>query len=104
MDDPCYKVLPVALKKYNINAPWSDYAVYLTYDDKERCVGMDEKPLRIFKELVKQGKNPIFMLRKMAVTFPESVFGSPMTQSRTGGTASVESVRQLLYDPPEVVI
>ena len=29
MDDPCYKVLPAALKKYQINAPCDQYALYI---------------------------------------------------------------------------
>jgi hypothetical protein len=65
MEDPCYKVLPAALKKYNINAPWEHYALYIVYGDKERCLGMDEKPLILFKQLDKEGKKPMFMLRKI---------------------------------------
>lgn len=65
MEDPCYKVLPAALKKYNINAPWEQYALYIVYGDKERCLSMEEKPLILFKQLDKEGKKPMFMLRKM---------------------------------------
>ncbi|KAL2066102.1 hypothetical protein VTL71DRAFT_2173 [Oculimacula yallundae] len=65
MEDPCYKVLPAALKKYNINAPWENYALYIVYEDKERCLGMEEKPLILFKQLDKMGKKPMFMLRKI---------------------------------------
>jgi hypothetical protein len=64
MEDPCYKVLPAALKKYQINAPWDQYALYIVYGDQERCLTMDEKPLILFKQLDKEGKKPIFMLRK----------------------------------------
>lgn len=64
MDDPCYKVLPAALKKYQINAPWDQYALYIVYGDQERCLGLDEKPLILFKQLDKEGKKPMFMLRK----------------------------------------
>ncbi|KAK0122222.1 Adaptor for signal transduction, variant 2 [Cadophora gregata] len=66
MEDPCWKVLPAALKKYNINAPWEQYALYIVYEDKERCLGMEEKPLILFKQLDKMGKKPMFMLRKIA--------------------------------------
>lgn len=65
MEDPCYKVLPAALKKYNINAPWEQYALYIVYGDQERCLGMTEKPLILFKQLDKEGKKPMFMLRKL---------------------------------------
>jgi hypothetical protein len=64
IDDPCYKVLPAALKKYNINADWRQYALYLVYDDKERCLGLEEQPLIIFRNLDREGKKPVFMLRK----------------------------------------
>jgi Ras association (RalGDS/AF-6) domain len=64
MEDPCYKVLPAALKKYNINAPWEHYSLYIVYDDQERYIQLDEKPLIMFKQLDKEGKKPMFMLRK----------------------------------------
>ncbi|KAI0199975.1 protein kinase regulator Ste50 [Astrocystis sublimbata] len=64
MDDPCHKVLPAALKKYQINAPWDQYALYIVYGDQERCLGLEEKPLILFKQLDKEGKKPMFMLRK----------------------------------------
>lgn len=66
MEDPCYKVLPAALKKYNINADWRQYALYIVYGDEERCLEMEEKPLILFKQLDKEGRKPMFMLRKIA--------------------------------------
>ncbi|TQS38686.1 hypothetical protein Golomagni_00803 [Golovinomyces magnicellulatus] len=71
MDDPCYKVLPAALKKYNINAPWEQYALYIVYGDNERCLDMDEKPLILFKQLDKEGKKPMFMLRKISTNMDQ---------------------------------
>jgi protein STE50 len=65
LDDPCYKVLPAALRKYNIHADWRQYALYIVYGDQERAVGMEEKPLALFKELDREGKKPMFMLRKV---------------------------------------
>ncbi|KAI9741998.1 MAG: Adaptor for signal transduction [Cirrosporium novae-zelandiae] len=65
MDDPCYKVLPAALKKYNIQADWTQYALYIVYGDQERCLGLEEKPLILFKQLDREGKKPMFMLRKL---------------------------------------
>ncbi|KAE9372269.1 hypothetical protein N431DRAFT_504728 [Stipitochalara longipes BDJ] len=100
MEDPCYKVLPAALKKYNINAPWEQYALYIVYGDKERCLGMDEKPLILFKQLDKEGKKPMFMLRKInsADTQPGEGPGSAGLDSRNGrGT-------QATYDPPGGII
>ncbi|KAI9840392.1 MAG: Adaptor for signal transduction [Sclerophora amabilis] len=63
--DPCYKVLPAALKKYNINADWKQYALYIVYGDEERCLELEEKPLHLFKQLDREGKKPMFMLRRI---------------------------------------
>ncbi|KAI4264927.1 MAG: hypothetical protein L6R38_009757 [Xanthoria sp. 2 TBL-2021] len=66
MEDPCHKVLPAALKKYNINADWRQYALYIVFGDQERCLGMEEKPLILFKQLDREGRKPMFMLRRHA--------------------------------------
>jgi protein STE50 len=66
LEDPCHKVLPAALRKYNIQADWRQYALYIVYGDQERCVDLDEKPLALFKDLDREGKKPMFMLRKLA--------------------------------------
>lgn len=66
IDDPCHKVLPVALKKYNITADWRQYALYIVHGDQERCLGMNERPLILFKQLDREGRKPMFMLRKHA--------------------------------------
>lgn len=89
MDDPCHKVLPAALKKYQINAPWDQYALFIVYGDQERCLGMYEKPLILFKQLDKEGKKPMFMLRKTN----NAVDGDGT--ARGGGTG---------YDPPGGII
>lgn len=68
--DPCFKVLPAALKKYNISGDPENYALHIVYSEGERCLGTDEKPLALFKQLSEEGKNPVFMLRKK----PEKVF------------------------------
>ena len=66
MEEPCHKVLPVALKKYQIQDDPSQYSLYIVHGDEERCLGMDEKPLILFKQLANDGKKPMFMLRKHA--------------------------------------
>lgn len=99
MEDPCYKVLPAALKKYNINAPWDQYALYIVYGDKERCLGMDEKPLILFKQLDKEGKKPMFMLRKIQ---PSADGGTDAPGSAGGGRGPHQSAT--LYDPPGGII
>ncbi|OJD30278.1 mapkkk cascade protein kinase regulator ste50 [Diplodia corticola] len=64
IDDPTYAVLPVALKRWNITEDWRLYALYIVYEDQERCLGLNEKPLAMFKNLVREGRCPMFMLRK----------------------------------------
>jgi len=64
MEDPCYKVLPAALKRYNIQANWRQYALYIVHGDQERCLGLEEKPLILFKQLDREGRKPMFMLRR----------------------------------------
>jgi protein STE50 len=70
LDDPCYKVLPNALRKYNIQSDWRNYALYIVYGDQERLVGFDEKPMALFKDLDREGKRPMFMLRKLPPVLP----------------------------------
>lgn len=102
MEDPCYKVLPAALKKYNINAPWEQYALYIVYGDKERCLGMEEKPLILFKQLDKEGKKPMFMLRKISPGVPGEVVGGG---GDGPGSAGLDSGgRGGAYNPPGGII
>ena len=82
LEDPCWKVLPAALKKYNIDANWQQYSLYIVYGDQERCLGLDEKPLDLFKQLDKEGRKPMFMLRRLA---------APNTQPYGGSTTTVGS-------------
>ncbi|KAI1465159.1 uncharacterized protein F4812DRAFT_466614 [Daldinia caldariorum] len=94
MDDPCYKVLPAALKKYQINAPWDQYALYIVYGDQERCLGLHEKPLILFKQLDKEGKKPMFMLRKT---------NTAQADAETPGSAGLNN-GDLTYNPPGGII
>lgn len=96
LEDPCYKVLPAALKKYQINAPWDQYALYIVYGDQERCLGLDEKPLILFKQLDKEGKKPMFMLRKTNSAPVDGEPGSAGLGATSRGTAG--------YDPPGGII
>ncbi|CAF9903989.1 MAG: Adaptor for signal transduction [Heterodermia speciosa] len=114
MEDPCYKVLPAALKKYNINADWRQYALYIVYGDQERCLGLEEKPLILFKQLDREGRKPMFMLRKHAA--PMEGHSGPSGMGAGGGgtgflgasdTASLNSVRghgsQIQFPPGGVL-
>jgi hypothetical protein len=71
IEDPCHKVLPVALQRYNINDDWRQYSLYIVYGDQERCLGLEEKPLMLFKHLEREGSKPMFMLRKHAAPVGE---------------------------------
>ncbi|KAK0630680.1 mapkkk cascade protein kinase regulator ste50 [Bombardia bombarda] len=100
MDDPCYKVLPAALKKYQINAPWDQYALYIVYGDQERCLGLEEKPLILFKQLDKEGKKPMFMLRKTTNAQLDPSADAPGSAG-LGATARGAATG---YDPPGGII
>ncbi|KAF7317902.1 hypothetical protein MKEN_00878200 [Mycena kentingensis (nom. inval.)] len=68
LDDPTWKVLPAALKKYRINNDnWENYAMFICYGSTgnriERCLSYDEKPLLLFQRLKDAKKNPVFMLK-----------------------------------------
>ncbi|WWC58399.1 uncharacterized protein I303_100939 [Kwoniella dejecticola CBS 10117] len=63
LEDPCWKVLPAALKKYKINDDWKLYALFICFDNTERCLSYDEKPLLLFQKLKESGHKPVFMLR-----------------------------------------
>lgn len=117
MDDPCYKVLPAALKKYQINAPWDQYALYIVYGDQERCLALDEKPLILFKQLDKEGKKPMFMLRKTnnasadGAAAPDGTPGSaglvgPGSSTAAAAAAAARGVggAGVGYDPPGGII
>ncbi|KAL1898297.1 hypothetical protein Cpir12675_002004 [Ceratocystis pirilliformis] len=100
LEDPCYKVLPAALRKYQINAPWEQYSLYIVYGDQERCLGPNEKPLILFKQLDKEGKKPMFMLRKTNPNpheGPQDIPGSAGLNTAARGAAAG-------YDPPGGII
>lgn len=84
LEDPTWKVLPAALKKYKINNDnWQNYAMFICYGSTgmlfslrsnisayaitgnriERCLSYDEKPLLLFQKLKEAKKNPVFMLK-----------------------------------------
>lgn len=97
-EDPCYKVLPAALKKYNIHSDPKNYALYIVYGDQERCLALDEKPLLLFKQLEKEGRKPMFMLRKIHPDNPSYVAGS------APNSAGVDGGRQAQINLPGGVL
>lgn len=106
MEDPCWKVLPAALKKYNINAPAEQYALYIVFGDQERCLERDEKPLILFKQLDKEGKKPMFMLRKTSA-HPEAAGAEPPGSGGLDGRLPLRGNGQRVqqaYEPPGGII
>ncbi|GMM38615.1 Ste50 protein [Saccharomycopsis crataegensis] len=73
-DDPCYKVLQKAMIKHKINnVDWRNYVLVICYGDKERILGPEEKPVKVFKELQdKGGQHPSFMIRQLEAASPSS--------------------------------
>jgi protein STE50 len=104
MDDPCHKVLPAALKKYNIQADWKQYALYIVFGDQERCLALDERPLILFKQLDREGKKPMFMLRKHATPGIEAYGGDPVPGSAGLVPGSARGVGQQSYTVPGGVL
>jgi len=64
INDPCHKVLPVALKRYKMNGPWEEYDMYVVSGDNERRMELHEKPVAILRQLHKEGQKPLLMLRR----------------------------------------
>ena len=75
-DDPCYKVLPAALRKYNLEGDWLEYGLYIIDGDCERYLNFDEKPFELFKDYERRGKKPMFMLQRHAAPKPSFVPGN----------------------------
>ncbi|CAO1617916.1 unnamed protein product [Sympodiomycopsis kandeliae] len=93
LEDPCYKVLPAALKKYKINDDWRLYALFICYGSTERCLSYDEKPLLLFQKLKEARQNPVFMLRHIRdVKSPISIANAKAAARR--GSASSASGRK----------
>ena len=89
LEDPVWKVLPAALKKYKISDnDWQNYVMFINYTSNEkgeigeayiahskfnllylqiypleRCLCYDEKPLLLFQRLKDTKKNPKFVLK-----------------------------------------
>ncbi|PWZ03446.1 hypothetical protein BCV70DRAFT_197656 [Testicularia cyperi] len=93
LDDPCYKVLPAALKKYKINDDWRKYALFICYGKTERCLSYDEKPLLLFQKLKENEQSPVFMLRhirdvKSPIAIAEAKAASKSQEQQQGGASA----------------
>lgn len=63
-DAPCSDILPIIARKHRVRGDYKSIGLVVCYGDQERIIGLDEKPLSIYKELQREGKNPIFMIRE----------------------------------------
>lgn len=81
-----------ALKRYNIQDDWRQYALYIVHGDQERCLGLQEKPLLLFKQLDKEGRKPMFMLRRHAAPVEGWSNSASGSQGQDGGSAKVSNV------------
>ncbi|KAF9531737.1 protein kinase regulator [Crepidotus variabilis] len=124
LEDPTWKVLPAALKKYRINNDsWQDYAMFICYGSSgnriERCLSYDEKPLLLFQKLKDAKKNPVFMLKhikdirspiavahqKHAARKAASVISNESTAtSATLGHHKTGSTSRITHRPPKLEV
>ncbi|KDQ27001.1 hypothetical protein PLEOSDRAFT_1066280 [Pleurotus ostreatus PC15] len=94
LEDPTWKVLPAALKKYKINNDnWQNYAMFICYGNPgnriERCLSYDEKPLLLFQKLKDAKKNPVFMLKHIKdIRSPIAVAQQKLAARKAGSIAS----------------
>ena len=63
IDDPCYKVLPIALHKHNPRGDPHKHELTVFFGETEMVLNEDDKPLRIFQMLNREGKSPVFQIR-----------------------------------------
>ena len=54
-ETPCYQVIPISMKKYNISGDWRDYDLFICYEGDERCMGFYERPLALFRQYEREG-------------------------------------------------
>lgn len=70
LEDPCYKVLPAALKKYKINDDWRQYALFICYGNTGEL-------------LILSGECGLTSLRRtMSLLRRETTFALPTTQGK----------------------
>lgn len=67
VEDPCSKVTTDALKKYDVQADSRLWSLWLIDGDQERCLGLNERPLTVFRALKNEGRKPGFILRRCAL-------------------------------------
>ncbi|KAF9101813.1 Adaptor for signal transduction [Mortierella sp. AM989] len=101
-DDPCYKVLPAALKKYKINDDWRQYALFICYGNTERILTYNEKPLLLMKQLKENNESPVFMLKHIKQMKSPAV-NAPSPPNSFPPRKSTDLMNKELPMPPEFV-
>lgn len=71
-DDPCPVIITAALRKHNIRAHSWRYSLYMTHAGSAmvKTVELGELPMRLFRQLEAEGKNPCFELRLRILSAP----------------------------------
>ncbi|KAG0296001.1 Adaptor for signal transduction [Dissophora globulifera] len=100
-DDPCYKVLPAALKKYKINDDWRQYALFICYGNTERILTYNEKPLLLMKQLKEAKESPVFMLKHIKQMKSPAVNAAAPPHSYPPPRKSSDLMNKELPTPPE---
>lgn len=67
VEDRCSKVLSDVLKKHDVQADLRSWSLWLIDGDQERCLGLNERPLTIFRDLTKVGRKPGFIVGRYAL-------------------------------------
>ncbi|KAF8984170.1 Adaptor for signal transduction [Entomortierella lignicola] len=102
-DDPCYKVLPAALKKYKINDDWRQYALFICYGNTERILTYNEKPLLLMKQLKENNESPVFMLKHIKQMKSPAV-NAPSPPNSFPPRKSADLMNKELPMPPEFMV
>ncbi len=63
-DETTAEILPATLKKHGIDSDFEQVSLFIQYEDQERCLHSNEKPLALFRQLAQEGKEPAFVIRK----------------------------------------
>ncbi|KAL8762573.1 MAG: hypothetical protein Q9184_001427 [Pyrenodesmia sp. 2 TL-2023] len=95
IDTPCHKVIPKALRQYGINDDWRRYDLYILFGDHDRRLGLEEKPSVVIKQLDREVKRPVLMLRRNLWSDPSAVAGQESGRQETEAAAARRSTDDL---------
>ncbi|KAI8929857.1 hypothetical protein BC831DRAFT_238373 [Entophlyctis helioformis] len=61
--DNCMKIIPEVLKKYKVNENWQNYALFVQFRGKERCLSFNERPLVLVNKMRDGDELPEFYIK-----------------------------------------